>query len=574
MFRCQQSHTPLRCATWRADTLLISVLACLMVVVMMLSGCSSPFNTADDTNGADEDSSTVQTFTPTDGDASATLRIASGSENKEVAAAIQQAVDDSGVAVKMHYMGSLDIMQTLEQGGGDYDAVWPASSIWISMGDTKHIVKEQSSTSATPIVFGIAKTKANELGWANADGSTKPVSTQELIEAVQAGKLSFSMTSATQSNSGASAYLAFLTALSGKEEALSADDLKNESLRQSAKELLSGVDRSSGSSDWLKDMVVADSDRFDSMVNYESLVIAANRELEAKGADPLLAVYPADGIAISDSPLGYVDRGQGLDDDYGRFSQALQSKESKLLFEQAGRRTGLGGTLAYASDSKVKEAFRADWGITTSTDALKAIPMPAADVIEEALEVYQTELRKPSWTVWVVDYSGSMSGEGKDGVVRGLNEALDPTKAAASRIQPSEEDVNILIPFSSVAMRSVRADGSNTAELLDYAAQLDPDGGTNIYVALNTALDSLPDDPSTYTTAIVLMTDGMSMDQDRDDFEREYRSNSQRPPIFSIMFGDAQQEQLDDIATLSNAKVFDGRTGDLAQVFRQVKGYN
>lgn len=33
-------------------------------------------------------------------------------------------------------MGSLDIMQLLENGADDYDAVWPASSIWVSMGDT------------------------------------------------------------------------------------------------------------------------------------------------------------------------------------------------------------------------------------------------------------------------------------------------------------------------------------------------------------------------------------------------------------------------------------------------------
>ena len=45
--------------------------------------------------------------------------------------------------------------------------------------------------------------------------------------------------------------------------------------------------------------------------------------------------------------------------------------------------------------------------------------MTSATVIDSALNVYQTALRKPSWTIWVVDYSGSMSGEGKNGVVKG-----------------------------------------------------------------------------------------------------------------------------------------------------------
>ena len=548
----------------------IMAVACVAAMAMLLSGCSFQ----DDDSDGDADSSTVQTFTPAKGDASATLKIASGSENKEVAQAIQKAVNDSGVAVQMHYMGSLDIMQTLGRGGDDYDAVWPASSIWISMGDTKHIVKEQQSTSTTPIVFGIAKSKAISLGWADEAGTTKPVNTKDLIAAVKARQLSFSMTSATQSNSGASAYLAFLTALSGKDEALTADDLASDSLKESAKELLAGVDRSSGSSDWLKDMVVADSDRFDSMVNYESLVIAANRSLVTKGKDPLLAVYPSDGIAISDSPLGYVDRGQKLEDAYSSFSKALQSKQSKLLFEQAGRRTGLGGTLAYASDSMVKQAFRSDWGISTGTDALKAIPMPAANVIDQALDIYQRDLRKPSWTVWVVDYSGSMAGDGKDGVVRGLNEALDSQKAEASRIEPSDRDVNILIPFSSQAMTSVRSEGTSTGNILSHASELSATGGTNIYDGLEQAMDALPSDTAQYTTAIVLMTDGQSMTSQKSSFVSNYRGSSLKPPIFSIMFGDADPAQLNDLASLSNAKVFDGRKGDLAAVFRQVKGYN
>ena len=61
------------------------------------------------------------------------------------------------------------------------------------------------------------------------------------------------------------------------------------------KTVLSGVNRSSGSSDWLKDMVVNDPDTNDSMVNYESLVIQADKALTAKNKEPLLAVYPSDG---------------------------------------------------------------------------------------------------------------------------------------------------------------------------------------------------------------------------------------------------------------------------------------
>ena len=77
--------------------------------------------------------------------------------------------------------------------GRDYDAVWPASSMWITMGDIKHVVKDQVSTSTTPVVFGVKQSKAEELGWANTDGTTKPVSTKDIMDAVKAKKLSFAM---------------------------------------------------------------------------------------------------------------------------------------------------------------------------------------------------------------------------------------------------------------------------------------------------------------------------------------------------------------------------------------------
>jgi Ca-activated chloride channel family protein len=39
------------------------------------------------------------------------------------------------------------------------------------------------------------------------------------------------------------------------------------------------------------------------------------------------------------------------------------------------------------------------------------------------------------------------------------------------------------------------------------------------------------------------------------------------------MFGDAKQEQLDGLAELTRARVFDGKT-DLVTAFRNAKGYN
>lgn len=80
-------------------------------------------------------------------------------------------------------------------------------------------------------------------------------------------------------------------------------------------------------------------------------------------------------------------------------------------------------------------------------------------------------------------------------------------------------------------------------------------------------------DPSKYTPALILMTDGASESRHKGEFEELYRDTNLDVPVFSIMFGEADPSQLQDLAELTNARVFDGRT-DLVSAFRSVKGYN
>ena len=99
-------------------------------------------------------------------------------------------------------------------------------------------------------------------------------------------------------------------------------------------------------------------------------------------------------------------------------------------------------------------------------------------------------------------------------------------------------------------------------------------GNADIYNALEVALKNLPSDRDDYTVAIALLTDGQSDTAKLDEFKQQYASDGKGVPIFSIMFGDADPSQLKSLATLSNAKVFDGRNGNLSGIFREVKGYN
>ena len=79
-------------------------------------------------------------------------------------------------------------------------------------------------------------------------------------------------------------------------------------------------------------------------------------------------------------------------------------------------------------------------------------------------------------------------------------------------------------------------------------------------------------DLSQYTPAIILLTDGQSDGSIR-DFESSYQEMGEDIPVFSIMFGDADETQLEDLAEYTNARVFDGRE-NLTEAFQSVKGYN
>lgn len=213
------------------------------------------------------------------------LRILSGSENEALEPIISQFERKNNVDVEMVYKGSVDIMLELENGSSGYDAVWPANSLWISMGDKHHKVKHIESIMTSPVVFGIRESLAESLGFVGSK-----VSVKDILAAINNKELNFMMTSASQSNSGASAYIGFLYALLGNPETITVDDLKKPELKDAIRKLLSGINRSSGSSGWLKDLFLKGD--YNAMVNYEALIIETNIELIKMGREPLYIVYP------------------------------------------------------------------------------------------------------------------------------------------------------------------------------------------------------------------------------------------------------------------------------------------
>ena len=524
----------------------------LILALMLTAACSSA--EVESTSG--EGGSDV-TF---DG-GSSVISIISGSENAELEPILERFAEEENVRIEITYKGSLDIMRMLGQEDIPYDVVWPASSLWLSVGDTNHRVKHAESVSVTPVVFGIKQSLAEELGFVGRE-----VSVNDILTAIRDGKLKFCMTSATQSNSGASAYIGFLYALLGNPEVITMNDLQNEGLRTDVKELLSGVDRSSGSSDWLKDMFLEGD--YDAMVNYECLIIQANRELEERGDETLYVVYPYDGLSLADSPLGYVEKGDDEKEElFLKLQEYLLSDEIQNEIQKTGRRSGYTGI-----SEENRNVFRTDWGLQPDR-VLSPIRMPASDVLFECLNLYQTDFKKPSLNVYCLDYSGSMSGSGNAQLVEAMEQLLIQENAKNNFLQASENEVNILIPFNGGVINTYTAvgNGSELEALYDEVASQDVGGGTDMYAAAMQGLYMLSYyDLSQYTPAIILLTDGLSGGSIA-DFKDVYEELGYEVPVFSIMFGDADETQLEELAEYTNARVFDGRE-NLTEAFRSVRG--
>ena len=531
---------------------------CILALALILTACSPTLS--DSTASADNSSGGEHTFNY-GGDV--TLRILSGSENQELEGILDDFARERGVNIEMDYRGSLDIMRTLQGESIDYDAVWPASSLWLTAGDTQYRVKHTQSISITPVVFGIRQSLAEELGFVGTE-----VSVSDLLSAIQSGKLNFCMTSATQSNSGCSAYIGFLYALLGNPDVITSESLQTPGLSEQITQLLSGVDRSSGSSDWLKDLFLTGG--YDAMVNYECLIISANQELEARGEETLYAVYPYDGLSIADSPLGYVDNGDAEKEQaFLDLQEYLLSDEVQNEIQRTGRRTGYEGVSAENAD-----VFRADWGIQPDR-VLSPIRMPSTEVLMECLNLYQTEFRKPSLTICCLDYSGSMEGTGREQMVEAMSQILIQENAEKNLLQASEHEVNILIPFEGYPRDIYTAvgNGSELESLYTKVAADEATRGTDNYAAATESRRKLGNyDLSQYNPAITLLNAGGS-EGSIEAFPTAYEAFGADVPVFSIMFGSADPTQLEELAELTHARVFDGRE-DLIGAFRSVKGYN
>ena len=529
----------------------------VFLVIIFAVGISEVYEDAQ--RAASSNHSTSTSYTPTYYDS--TFRILASQENQDLESIIKRYANQKGYDVQIDYAGTLDIMGKLNA-GEVYDAVWASNSIWLYMLDKS--VATNSSTHISPVVFGITKSKAEELGFVNND----TVYMQDIVDCITSGRLKFSMSNPTSTNSGATAYLGMLQVLAGNPSVLKREHLDNQELKDSLKALFSGMERSSGSDSFLEEAFLKGD--YESVVTYESSIINLNKKLIAQGKEPLYAIYPVDGVSLNDNPFGYIDNKSDYKQEvYESIKNYLISDEGQAALQAEGRRTWFGGI----NNNADQAVFNPEWGINT-TKYITPIKYPSTAVIKEALGLYQNELRKPVHVVFCLDYSGSMQGAGYRELVSAMEYVLGKG-AENDFIQFTDKDVIDIVPFATVVKYITSTQSGWTKEDLIAKIKKDsPNGGTALYIAAQKGLELLKDvDKDEYNCSVILMTDGYSNAGTFAELKRYYDSTNSTVPIYSIMFGNASEVELSDIAELTNAKVFDGKQ-DLVQAFKEVRGYN
>ncbi len=482
--------------------------------------------------------------------------VLAGSELKDVAPALEQAARQAGVPLKLSYAGTLDMVERINA-GESYDAILPPNGAYPALAlAARPLAREKLFYSR--VALGVKKPVLQRLGWDKAAPTWA-----DIARAAAQGRLRYGMTNPASSNTGMSALFAVASAAAGKTEDLAAGEVQARVL----KDFLSGHKLTAGSSGWLAEAFAREPGAVDALVNYEAVILRLNEKLAE--ADRLVLVYPRDGVISADYPLMLLNAGRR--GDYDR------------LVAQFKAATFQGEPLRQARLRPSSPEVQASPDLPAASVAELSFPN-RLEVIDAVLSAYQSELRRPATSIFVLDVSGSMAGRRMAQMKEALKILSGADASAASQryaaFQARERVV--LIPFSTEVGQPTRVQfaagnpQAGQAQVRAYAEQLSVIGGTAIYDALTLAQqlarEEMRSDPERFVS-IVLLTDGANnAGRDFAAFERE-QQGTPLVRVFPIIFGEARSGEMQALAQLTGGRAFDARQTALALVFKEIRGY-
>lgn len=503
--------------------------------------------------------------TPSSESASATLpvlRVLVASELKDMEKPLQDAALQAGLRVELRYAGTLEMVERV-LANEPVDALLPASSAYPQLALGPRVLAS-NKLFYSRLALGLSRDKAQALGWDRQAPTWLQIAT-----AVGAGHLQYALSSPVASNSGMSALFAVAAAAAGKGEDLQANEVSVSVLR----DFLRGQKLTAGSSGWLAEAYLRDQAHLDGLINYEAVLLRLNQRPQLR--QPLTLIYPRDGVISADYPLLLL-----REDSRSLYQRWLQVLKSPRFQSEVVRP-------AFLRPSHADVSVRAELQVPPVAEL--GFPRQLS-VITAVLQAFQDTLRRPATSIYVLDTSGSMAGERMQALRDAMLRLTQPdSRSLLSRLlafQPRERIV--LLPFAStVAPAQVITLGDRQQlpqQLQQISAQvaaLTTAGGTAIYAALQQAQSLAQAEQQQRPEAlvsIVLLTDGENNEApnhaDWLSLQQVQQAAGQRPvPVFPILFGEASNDAMQQVADVTGGRTFDGRSTALNRVFREIRGY-
>lgn len=483
------------------------------------------------------------------------LRIVAATELDGLKPALEKASEELGFPIEVEAPdGTIQNTNSLIAGDFDnnFDATWFATNRYIDIYGGAGKLAEGSSVATSPVVLGVRSAKARELGWNN-----KQPTWAEVSQAVNSGKLNFGMTDPASSNSGFSALTAVTTANVAGGGELNVQDIT--SAAPKLQKFFGHQTVTSGSSGWLAENYKNNPEGSDALFNYESVL----HNMRKEGTD-FTVVVPADGVISADYPL-----------------TPLQNPKNE---DVAGKVQALTEWFENNPDALTKQYLRPAAADQESLPtelrgtSVAELPFPTSKEVATALQnAYYNEYRKEGSTAFVLDVSGSMEGERMALLKRTMLELIDSDEPGLAF--RDREEVT-LMPFAKEVKSTTKVNfqrgGASQSELTDAIHSLTPGGTTGLYSALAKAYDEIAADGSAIPS-IVVMSDGetnrgMDFDEFR-SFFGDLPPEKQRVPVFVIMYGEADVQELRQLVSMTGGAEFNALDGSLNLAFKEIRGY-
>ena len=489
----------------------------------------------------------------------------------------------TGVPVKFRWGGTMESTEAVLQGEAKAAAAWFANAKYLlSSPQGQGRVKLQEKIMLSPIVVGVSESDARKHGWDKPD---LKMTWKDIAVAAKAGKLTYAISNPATSNQGFMALMGVVAAAGGKAEALSAADVD----RGAIADFLKGYKIPGDNSTYLSEQFIQhQGTKVNAFINYESWILSLNAS--GKLREKLHPIYPYEGVSTADYPFMLLDESRRAD--YLKVVDYLKGDAAQTwLARQTLRRPIKTDVAARVEDILPRQGLQVE--LPFSPDRALADGLIAA---------YLNEFRAPIASTFVLDTSGSMQGGGRrNQLVQAIHYIAGADNSLTGRIakltnreriwlQPFAEAPYGLqgfeVPAGAVVAKGVaeQADSETKqrvlADVRDFAEGLQMKGGTALYDAVYVSLQHMLQERSRnprYQYSVVAFTDGENnKGRSIEDFKRDYAAlpeDVRGIPVFWVLFGEANEAALKDLARLTGGQVFDARKRSLYSVFKDIRAY-